>query len=326
MHGNFITLTNISSRDISKIISFKVEPLHVSLHSFDPEVRNLIFGNKTNIKGLKNLIELDRNRIKTNIQIVLCPGINDGEDLKNTLNILIKNFIAVKSVGIVPVGITKFCKSPLLKPFTKSGAAALIRFIEEFKDYNSNNKNAAKIYLSDEFYLIAGHNLPPLSYYGKLYQIKNGIGKSADFLDQFYKAFLKYISKKPDNKIYREKLLIITSEYGKDIIWQAIKIAGKFFNLAVDKIAAMSVVKNDFLGANVKVTGLLSGNDIMKKLSNINLKCYDRIIVPDCIFNPEGLTIDNMDRESILKYNSEKIFIIPEDGKSLAGEFFRASA
>ena len=134
MHGNFITLTNISKRDIDKIIRFKVEPLHISVHSFDPQIRSLIFGNKTNIKGLKNLIELDRNRIKTNIQIVLCPGINDGKDLENTLNILINNFKAVKSVGIVPVGITKFCKSSLLMPFTKSGAAELIRFIEEFRD------------------------------------------------------------------------------------------------------------------------------------------------------------------------------------------------
>ncbi len=324
MYGNFITLTNISSRDFGKIIKFKVQPLNVSLHSFDPEIRNIIFGNKTNIKGLKNLIELDKNRIKTNIQIVLCPGINDGKDLENTLNILISNFRAVQSVGIVPVGITKFCKSSLLKPFTKSGAAGIIRFIEKFKGYNANNKNAVKIYLSDEFYLIADKQLPPLQYYGKLYQIKNGIGKSADFLGQFSKAFSKIMNRKPDNSLYRKKLLVITSEYGKDIIWRAIKISGNFLNIEDSKIAGISVVKNNFLGPNVKVTGLLSGSDIIKQLSSINMKSYDRILIPECIFNPEGLTIDSLDRESILKNSSGKIFIIPEDGKILAGEFARA--
>ena len=324
-HGNFITLTNISGRDLAKIIRFKVEPLHVSLHSFDPEIRNLIFGNKTNIKGLKNLIELDRNCIKTNIQIVLCPGINDGKDLENTLNILINNFKAVNSVGIVPVGITKFCKSSLLKPFNRPGAGGVINFIKRFKDLNAKNKNASKIYLSDEFYLLAEKQLPPLAYYGKLYQIKNGIGKSADFFDQFSKSFLKYMRKKPDNGLYMEKLLIVTSEYGKDIIGHAIKISGNLSAFPGKKIADISVVKNDFLGGNVKITGLLSGNDIIKQLNNINLESYDRVLIPECIFNRQGLTIDSLDRESILKYCRGKIFIIPEDGKSLAAQLAGAA-
>lgn len=324
-HGNFITLTNISGRNLAKIIKFRVEPLHVSLHSFDQEIRNLIFGNKTNAKGLMNLIELDRNRIKTNIQIVLCPGINDGKDFENTLDILINNFKSVKSVGIVPVGITKFCKSSLLKPFTGPGAGGVINFIKRFKDLNAKNKNAAKIYLSDEFYLIAGKQLPALVYYGKLYQIKNGIGKSADFFDQFSKSFLKYMSKKPGNGLYMEKLLIVTSEYGKDIIGQAIKISSDLLYSMGDKEIDISVVKNDFLGGNVKVTGLLSGNDIIRQLNNINLESYDRVLIPECIFNNQGLTIDSLDRESILKYCRGKILFIPEDGKSLAAQLAGAA-
>ncbi|MBM3706403.1 MAG: DUF512 domain-containing protein [Actinobacteria bacterium] len=89
-------------------------------------------------------------------------------------------------------------------------------------------------------------------------------------------------------------------------------------------MADILVVKNDFFGGNVKVTGLLSGNDIIQQLNSIKMENYGRILIPECIFNPEGLTIDNIFRESILKYGGGNIFIIPEDGKSLAGEFARA--
>ncbi|MBM3700609.1 MAG: DUF512 domain-containing protein, partial [Actinobacteria bacterium] len=207
--------------------------------------------------------------------------------------------------------------------FTRSGAAGVIEFLNKFKKLNAKNKNASKIYLSDEFYLIAGKQLPPLPYYGKLYQIKNGIGKSADFLDQFSKSLLKYVCKNKNNGLCMEKLLIITSEYGKDIIGQAIKLLCNLSDSHGSKKIDISVVKNDLLGGNVKVTGLLSGNDIIKQLNSINMESYDRILIPECIFNPEGLTIDNFCRESILKYGSGNIFIIPEDGKSLAGELTR---
>jgi len=327
MYGNFITLTNISDSDINKITRYKIEPLHVSLHSFDKEIRNLIFGNEKNARGLKNLKILDDNRIKMNIQIVLCPSVNDGNDLENTLDILINNYQAVRSTAIVPVGITKFCKKSLLKPFNKKSASEVINFINRYKKLNAKNKNASKIYLSDEFYLIAEKELPPVKYYGRLYQVKNGIGKAADFLEQFSRASIKYLEKKEQYRFERENILIVTSEYGKGIIAQALKLPGGFINKhAAEKINGslpkkkidVLAVKNMFLGGNVKVTGLLTGSDIIKQLEKINMDIYDRILAPECIFNPDGLTIDNYSRDTIIKYGGGRISVIAEDGKSLA--------
>ncbi|MEA2016519.1 MAG: DUF512 domain-containing protein, partial [Actinomycetota bacterium] len=108
MYGNFITLTNIGKKDLERIVRYRLEPLFVSVHSLDREVREVVFGNKKNMKGIENLKFLDKNGIKTNIQIVLCPGINDGNNMRNTLLNLITGYRNIMSIGIVPVGITKY--------------------------------------------------------------------------------------------------------------------------------------------------------------------------------------------------------------------------
>ena len=118
-HGNFITLTNLNKKDIENIIKYNLSPLYISFHSVDEKVRNLLFGNKNHKKSLNILKILDENKIKTHIQIVLCPGINDGSNLLNTLNFLTCNFKNILSIGIVPVGITKYNKNSLLLSFNK---------------------------------------------------------------------------------------------------------------------------------------------------------------------------------------------------------------
>jgi len=324
INGNFVTLTNIKKNDLNKIIKYKLYPLHISLHSFDIKIRNKIFQNKNSFSGIKNLKILDNNKIKTNIQIVLCPGINDGKDLENTLIKLTKHFNNIISIGIVPVGITKYNKCSELKPYNKISASEIINFTNNFnKKYNSDN-----IFLSDEFYIIAEKKFPDCNYYKGFCQINNGIGKYTNFLNQIFKFF--QVNKKKvsinlinnNNNPYKKCILIITSEYGKHLITETLKIIGKKvkdFNLLLNPNLKVISIKNDFFGGNIKVTGLLSGIDIISNLKKIKITKYTKIIIPDCIFNNDNLTIDNY-RKNEIERISNRIKIIPEDGLSFVKE------
>ncbi len=337
-NGNFITLTNLEIKDIQKIIKFKIEPLYISIHSFDKKIREILFNFKNsenNEKSLKFFKILDDNRIRTNIQIVLCPGINDGIDLKNTLDILIKNYKNILSIGIVPVGITKFNKSNLLVPYDKVRSLELIKFIENFKKENKKNKNIKKIFLSDEFYILAGKSFPLYSSYGKFLQIQNGIGKVANFLNEVESELKKINISKELEKINKidltvgkcknfKKYLIITSEYGFHPIKLAIDKVIKLFNqfnisflnnINFEKNIEILPVKNNFFGGNVKVTALLTAVDIVNTLKKTKLNLYDKIFIPSCILNYDSLTLDGYKKDFFIKLSSN-IKIIPEDGHS----------
>lgn len=325
MYGNFITLTNIEREDLNKIVKYNLEPLHISLHSMDGSVRGVLFGNNNSMPGIENLRFLDKSGIKSNIQIVLCPGINDGEDLERTLFTLIEDFKNIISVGIVPVGITKFNREKRLKTYDKKSSLKTINFLERFKRKYKKLKKTATIYLSDEFYLIGGTGLPGYKYYRDFYQIENGIGKSTYFL----KRVEGYIRDNFDGgKAAGEQarnngtILLLTSEYGEIVIREALDIIiGKYADYGNHTVPSVKIlkIKNIFLGGNVRITGLISGEDIMQNLIKEKLEIYDKILIPDCIFNDDGFTIDDYTKQDIKKIY-KTIKIIPEDGHCFAEE------
>ncbi len=320
MHGNFITLTNLTEKDLRKIIKYRLEPLYVSIHSLDRNIRNVIFNNKKNISGPENLKILDRNDIRTNIQIVLCPGINDGRDLLETLLTLVSDFKNILSIGIVPVGVTKFNKNSKIKPYTGEKASEIINKINSFKRNHKFLKKTENIFLSDEFYILAGFDFPVYKYYGDFCQIENGIGKSTVFLKEIDEQIkLSYVDK---FKSVKGPVLVITSEYGKNVIDRSLDNIAKKSKTAGKKIVScvkVLEVENKFLGGNIKVAGLLSGQDIKSALGEENTERFKKILIPEEIFNEENLTIDDFHRKDIEEINS-RIKIIPEDGHSFIGE------
>ncbi len=327
-HGNFITLTNVSKNDIEKIIKFKIEPLHISVHSFNPDIRNIIFGNSKTVSAIDNLFNLDKNGVRTNIQIVLCPGINDKNDLKNTLDILTGNFEKVLSIGIVPVGITKYNTNPLLKPFDRNSSKKLINFIHEYRQTNKRAPGAKKVYLSDEFYLIAGYEFPETKEYGRFLQIQNGIGKSSDFQNDFEKE-INRLEKEHCREInpFKSRLaeirkttsLVITSEYGAVVLERSIKYLKTVLeknSLKYKNTVQLKIVKNIFFGGNVKVTGLLAGKDILDILGGVNPDNYKNILIPKIIFNHDGMTLDDINID-VFKHYDPSIKIVKDTGKDL---------
>jgi putative radical SAM enzyme (TIGR03279 family) len=316
--GNFITLTNVKKQDIEKIIKYRLEPLYISIHSTNEDVRRIIFGNESNMSGIKNLKYLDKNKIETHIQIVVVPEINDGNFLRQTLNDLIENYKFIKSIGIVPVGITKYNQDHRLKNFYSNQALEIISLSQEFKD---------RVYLSDEFFLIAGIELPQYSYYKKFYQIENGIGIAADFIRQTHQALDKYkkkIIKRLNTLEKREKVLIITAEYGYEVF---LKYLGNIYQFLLENDLLLNFdykfekIKNYSLGGNVKVTGLLFGNDIISHLNKKDLSIYGKILLPDIIFNDEGLTLDSYKKE-YFKKNYKNLKIIKTNGASFVKGLF----
>lgn len=318
-HGNFITLTNLDKKDIEKIIKFKIEPLYISLHSFEPVVRELLFRTSGIDNGVFFFKLLDKNKIRTNIQIVVCPEINDGIDLINTLTTLINDFNRILSIGVVPVGITKYNKCSIVRSISREESEKIINSVKEFKEKNINNKNVKRIFLSDEFYLIAGKDLPSYKEYGNFLQIQNGIGKISNFLYEAASALKKTVKIKELKSCSDRNIMVVTSEYGYAAISKAIDILNNYLlssNLHFKINPEVIKVKNHFFGGNVKVTGLLTGTDIMDSLNKINFGIYDNILIPDCIFNYNDLTLDNYSKDDFV-YLSNKIKLIPEDGKSL---------
>jgi putative radical SAM enzyme (TIGR03279 family) len=347
-YGNFVTLTNLNKKDIENIIKYNLSPLYVSFHSANKDIRTTLFGNKKTGKSAKILKIFDVNKIKVHIQIVLCPGINDGNDLLNNIYFLNSSFQNILSIGIVPVGITDYNKNPMLLKFDKNSARELIEIVTNYNEEYINKKN---VYLSDEFYIIAEQNFPVYKSYGKFYQIENGIGLCRNFIHEsgyfLKKIITKIISGKlPENKIIcnisqkeaskninknlYENVLIITSEYFYETMKTLVKniescLKKKTLNLNLN--LKVNFIKNYFLGGNVKVSGLLTYHDFMywyNSQSSKNKKefCnYAKIIIPNIIFNKDGLTLDNKTKSDFLGICKNIKFIDP-DGKSFLKEIF----
>lgn len=315
LHGNFITLTNITGKDISDIKKHIIEPLYISIHSMNPSVRKRIFGNEGHLKALKYLKVLDDSGISMNVQIVLLPDINDGKDLEHTIEVLTGDYNNIESVGIVPVGITKFNKNIELKTIDAIQAKNAILLVERLKNIHGK-KVSGKVFLSDEFYIISNTSMPPVDSYGKLLQLNNGIGKSADFISNI-DIFLKRRTYHKSTGKSGKKILIITSEYGSNILRQAFDI---IYMLTCDNIPIdILEVKNSFFGGNIKVTGLLAWEDILRNICKVDMGLYSKILIPGSIFNNDGLTLDGFDMEYALSLD-KNVRIIPEDAFSLMSE------
>ncbi len=317
LYGNFITLTNIDSYDIESMISHMMQPLYISIHSMDPALRKKIFGTDDSTKSLEYLGRLDNAGIQTHIQIVLMPGINDGKDLKHTIEALIQGHENIQSIGIVPVGITRYNKNTEVRAVNKKDAEKAIYLLGSLaRKYGE--EVSGKVFLSDEFYLLSGTGMPSYESYGNFPQINNGIGKSADLLYDVKVYSGQKASYKPGHRAGK-RILIITSEYGRIIMKQALEIIDALKKddlLYNDTSFEIKAVKNVFFGGNVKVTGLLTGADILNNIDSRAIRHYSSVLIPGSIFNDDGLTLDGYTRDD-LESMGENIMITGEDGKSL---------
>lgn len=300
-HGNFITFSNLSDGDVERIIEQRLSPLYLSIHSTDDALRQKLFGNKKLPPILPQLKYLTEHNINFHTQIVLCPDLNDGSHLEKTVNDLSALYPGVASLGIVPVGLTRYRdRLPKLKHYTKAGAEHVIDTVHQFQREILSSCGSRFIYAADEFYIQAEREFPRLSEYEDMPQFENGIGMIRMFLTDFNrkKRFLKYIKS-------NRRLMIITGVSAYDILNEKIILPLKEnTGLNID----IFQVKNRFWGKYVTVSGLLTGRDILSQLKSIGKK-FDNVILPPNCINNDGLFLDDMTIDELSRKSGMPISI-----------------
>lgn len=258
LQGNYITLTNLSEREIDRICALRISPLNVSVHVSDPEVRRAMLRNPNAGRCMEIMRRMADAGIEMNCQIVLCPGMNDGEALSATLADLSALCPQVHSVSVVPVGITRYREGlPELSPVTREGAADAIARVEKAAERNLEKHGSRVVYCSDELYLRAGLELPPIEYYEDFPQFENGVG----MLRSLYEEYLEALSG-------------LSGEEGASVsVATGTAAAPLFENISqITKKTCYNVdikvypVANRFFGETVDVAGLLTGSDLLAAL------------------------------------------------------------
>ncbi len=299
LHGNFITLTNLSKKDFRRIITQRLSPLYISVHTTDEPLRKKMLGNRKIPEIMPLIRKFAENRIELHTQIVLCPGVNDGAYLGKSVKELSSFYPWVKSLAIVPVGLTKFRKGlPNLKPVDKVYSKNLIKQVEKWQGGFRKKFSSNFVYAADEFYLLAELDIPPTKYYDEFCQIENGVGLVRKFLDDF-KRKEKLLPKSLEHEF---SLTLVTGELAyKFMSGHILKRLKKIKNLKVDLIP----VKNNFLGESVSVSGLLSGGDILGTLKAKGIKELS-LLPPNCL-NADGFFLDDFKPKDIERKSGVRI-------------------
>ena len=284
--GNYITLTNLSEREIQRIVDLHISPVNISVHATDPELRVKLLHNKNAGKCVDIMKKFASGGIVMNCQIVCCPGLNDDKALMRTMEDLAALYPAVHSVSIVPVGLTKYREGLYpLETFNKDTARAAIEILERWGDKFKAERGSRTVFPSDEFYLIAKRELPPYEFYEDFPQIENGVGMLRDLEEEFSWA----VEDEPERDIKR-RVTIPTGEGAYAFMEHVMDFAReKFPGLEINLVP----VHNDFFGGTVNVTGLLTGRDLVNRLSRENLG--DAILLaPSMLMADEDIFLDDM--------------------------------
>jgi len=304
LYGNYITLSNMTKEDRRRIIEQRLSPLYISVHSTNRTLRNRLLGNAKSTDILKELKFFTDNKIRFNLQVVLCPGYNDGEELQRTLSDLYRFYPYVLSIAVVPVGLTIYKKHGI-RPVEKVDAEHALKIIESFQKRFRKRHGNPVIYGADELYLKAERSFPTLREYGDLHQIENGVGMVPLFMNQVKKLKL------PKTFQLKNKILTFTGTSFYPFLKKSIeRLSEKESLIIIDTVP----VENKFFGASVTVAGLLTGRDVIKTVSD-RIEGHEIILVPDIVLNEENRFLDDItlnDMEEALGIPARKIKSTPE--------------
>ncbi len=269
--GNYMTLTNLSRREIQRIIDLRISPINISVHATDPELRSAMLKNPRAGECLEVMKQFAQAGIEMNCQIVACPGINDGPALERSLDDLSGLYPAVTSVAVVPVGVTKFreglCR---IEPYTREQAAALLDQVEQFAAAFLEKQGTSLAWCSDEFYLIAGRPLPEKAYYEDMDQLENGVGMLRLLLHQAELAL------EDEGQTEVAPFSVATGLSAAPFVQEIVdKIREKCGNIK----GMVYPIVNRFFGETITVSGLITGTDLIEQLNGKDLG--KRLLIPD---------------------------------------------
>lgn len=302
LQGNYITLTNMSEKDLDKIVKYHLSPINISFQTMNPELRCKMLHNRFAGEALKKVDRLYKAGITLNGQIVLCKGVNDGEELEHSIEELTKYLPNLESVSVVPVGLTKYREGLYpLEPFTKQDAVKVLDTIHKWQKKVYKEYGIHFIHASDEWYILAEQELPPAANYDGYPQLENGVGMIRLMMDEFYQSIEDYQlavangRKKDRRKEIEKKISIATGKLAYPFIKE---IAGKLMEQFPKISIQVYGITNDFFGEMITVSGLLTGQDIKKQLAGQTLG--ERLWLPQNVLRAgETVFLDDFTLEEL---------------------------
>ncbi|MDF2503202.1 DUF512 domain-containing protein [Clostridium sp.] len=308
LQGNFVTLTNMKDQDIDRIVKYKISPINISVHTTNPEVRVKMLNNRFAVNIMARLEQLAKGGITMNCQIVLCPGVNNGVELKRTVMDLYKLYPNVKNVAGVPVGITKYREGLFhLNTYDKSMARREINLVLDLQKTFIKDIGVPFIKLSDEFYVLAEMDVPEKEFYEEFNQLEDGIGMIRIFRENIKNTFSNL-----KREIQGEFTLITGSSAFKEI-----KAAGDLISSVNEDLNVNTVkILNNCLGHTITVAGLLTGKDIINQLKQAGYGEY--VILPRNMLKADTeMFLDDVLITDIEKALNTKVLICEYTGEDL---------
>ncbi|MDO4282426.1 MAG: DUF512 domain-containing protein [Clostridia bacterium] len=313
--GNYITMTNMKDIDVDRIIRYRLSPINISIHATDEKVRCMMLNNRHAGKVLEYLDRFYQAGISINTQIVLCKGINDGNILKKTIVDLSKYAPVLKSICIVPVGLSNNRDGLYpLEALSKEDCENTIDLVSKYQEKFKKKFKTPLVFLADEFYLKAGRKMPNYSDYGEFGQIEDGIGMTALFEHDFKKE-IKQLKEKNISYPKSKTISMITGKIVEDYMKKKAKaIQARVGNLNINIIA----VENEYFGEQITVTGLITGRDILKTLHGLKedgINIGEYIVIPRVMLkDDEDIFLDDTKLEDLQK--ELKLPIVVTDGSA----------
>ena len=307
LQGNYITLTNMSDHDVDRIVKYHLEPINISFHTTNPELRCKMLHNRFAGDALKKIDKFYEGGIQMNGQIVLCKGVNDGDELERSISDMTKYLPNLQSVSVVPVGLTKFRDGLYpLEPFTSEDAEKVLEIIERWQKKIYAEYGMHFIHASDEWYILAGRELPEESRYDGYLQLDNGVGMIRLLMNEFEEALEELDG---DDRVVEVSMAtgVLAYDYLKMLVD---KLTDKFPNVKVH----LYKIINHFFGENITVAGLITGQDLLAQLKGQELgNC---LLLPcNMLRSGEDVLLDDVTLSDIKESLQVEVDIVKSSGQ-----------
>ena len=309
LQGNYITLTNMRDKDIERVIKYHLSPINISVHTTNPELRCKMLHNRFAGDALKKVDILYQGGIEMNGQIVLCRGVNDGEELERSIRDLTQYLPLLRSVSVVPVGLSKYRDGLYpLEPFTKEEAKEVIRTIEKWQKKVYAEYGIHFIHAGDEWYLLAEEEVPEEERYDGYLQLENGVGMLRLLFNEFEEGYAKL-----EDGVHQEEISLATAKLAYPYLERmAKKMEEKYKGLKVHTYC----IRNDFFGERITVSGLITGQDLMKQLKDQPLG--SRLLIPcNMLKMDEDIFLDDFTLKEVSDTLQVPIDIVKSSGQDL---------
>ena len=309
LQGNYITLTNMSDHDIERIVRYHLEPINISFHTTNPELRCKMLHNRFAGDALKKVDTLYEGGIQMNGQIVLCKGVNDGEELERSIRELSRYLPYLQSVSVVPVGLTKYRDGLYpLEPCTKEDAREVLRVIHSWQEKLYQEYGLHFIHAGDEWYILAEEEMPEEERYDGYLQLENGVGMLRLLQNEFEEAYEDAVG----DDIERSVSLAtgyLAYPYLKKM---ADRLSQKYTRTKI----LIYPIRNDFFGERITVAGLITGQDLIRQLTGQELGT--RLLLPCSMFrSEEEVFLDDITRSELEEALQVPVDIVKSSGQDL---------